>query len=120
MRINSRRKQIWASRTSGTGLLKSLLAATPTISIPSRSASCRSSWHLFFGQSAVAMRPLAINFHAVVAELFGGANEFRQSKGFAAIPAAEVGDAIESNFIIRFQSFEFSSSPEIELWTSAR
>ena len=28
MRIRSRTKQIWASRTSGTGLLKSLLAAT--------------------------------------------------------------------------------------------
>src|SRR5437667_5823423 len=29
IRIKSPTKQIWASRTSGTGLLKSLLAATP-------------------------------------------------------------------------------------------
>src|SRR4030095_13007709 len=46
----------------------------------------------------IAVRPLAINLHAVIAKLFCSANEFRQSESFAAIPAAEVGNCIESNF----------------------
>src|SRR5438445_2308424 len=46
----------------------------------------------------IAMRPLAVNLHAVITELFGDADEFRQGQGLAAIPTAEVGDAIESNF----------------------
>ena len=52
IRIRSRTKQIWASRTSGTGLLKSLLAATAKMSIPSPSASWRSSRQRAAGQSS--------------------------------------------------------------------
>src|SRR5262249_3147176 len=46
----------------------------------------------------VAVRPFAINLDAVVAELFRGANEFRQSERFAAIPAAQIRNAVESDF----------------------
>src|SRR5256885_640846 len=46
----------------------------------------------------IAMRSLAIDLNAVVAEFLGRTNEFRQREGFAAIPAAEVGDAVKSNF----------------------
>src|ERR1041385_3272743 len=37
----------------------------------------------------IAVRSLAVDLDAVVAECFCGANEFRQGKGFPAIPAAE-------------------------------
>src|ERR1041385_7653901 len=50
----------------------------------------------------IAVRTLAIDLHAVVSELFCRANEFGQSEGFAAIPATEVSDAIESNFHLGF------------------
>src|SRR6266496_1940000 len=61
----------------------------------------------------IAVRPLTIDLHAVVAEFFGGTNEFRQSEGFAAIPAAEIGDAIESNFHKGMSGlFEFCRGPE--------
>src|SRR5206468_3473336 len=46
----------------------------------------------------ITVRTLAIDLYAVVSEFFCGANEFGQSEGFAAIPATEVSDAIESNF----------------------
>src|ERR1041385_8468271 len=61
----------------------------------------------------IAVRSLAVDLDAVVAECFCGANEFRQGKGFPAIPAAEVGDAIESDFHKgQFVSSEFAGRPE--------
>jgi hypothetical protein len=44
----------------------------------------------------IAMRALAVNLNPVVAKSFGGLNQFGKSQGFASIPYAKVGDAIES------------------------
>src|SRR6266480_1321186 len=50
----------------------------------------------------IAVRSLAVDLYAVVAKLFRGADEFRQGQGLAPIPAAEIGDAIESEFHFDF------------------
>src|SRR5437899_5844608 len=50
----------------------------------------------------IAVWPLAVDLYPVVTKFFRGANEFRQSERFAAIPAAEVGDAVESKFHFDF------------------
>ena len=43
-----------------------------------------------------------VNLNAVVAIFLGLFHEFRERQSCAAIPAAEVGDTIESNFHIMF------------------
>src|SRR6267143_3681102 len=63
----------------------------------------------------IAMRPLAINLHAVIAEFFGGANEFRQGQGLAAVLATEISDAIESEFHFGFAEGCFLAAHKITL-----
>ncbi len=99
MRIRSRTKQIWASRTSGTGLLKSLLAATAKISIPSPSAM-RTQLAASGRRpiERIAVRPLAVDLDPVIAVLLGPGDHLGQGESLAAIPEAQVGDAVESQF----------------------
>src|SRR5204862_6759327 len=63
----------------------------------------------------IAVRLLAADLYAVAAKFFCGANEFGQSEGFAAIPATEVSDAIESNFHSGFDRGCFSAAHTIAL-----
>jgi hypothetical protein len=61
----------------------------------------------------ISVRSLAVNLHAVVAEFLCGANKLRQGESFATIPAAEVSDAVESDFHrVSFQLLEFPPGPE--------
>src|ERR1022692_736375 len=61
----------------------------------------------------IAMRPLAVDLNAIVTEFFRRMDELWQGERLAAIPAAEIGDAIESNFHkVSFGSLEFSGGPE--------
>jgi hypothetical protein len=46
----------------------------------------------------IAVRSLAVNLHAIIAKSACGFDQFRKSQGFAPIPGAEIGDAIESEF----------------------
>src|SRR4051794_8042386 len=46
----------------------------------------------------VAVRPLSVDLNAIVAETFGGFDEFRQGQGFTVVPDAEVSNAVESEF----------------------